>query len=62
MADGEVSGPKGAALWSCVMGRGLCVAARAHAALNRFGVLDVLGPDCLFHSVDEAVNRLARLQ
>jgi sulfate permease, SulP family len=36
--------------------------ARAHAALNRFGVLDVLGPDCLFHSVDEAVNRLARQQ
>jgi sulfate permease, SulP family len=33
--------------------------ARAHAALNRFGVLDALGPDRLFHSVDEAVNQLA---
>jgi MFS superfamily sulfate permease-like transporter len=33
---------------------------RAHAALNRFGVLHALGPDNLFHSVDEAVNRLAR--
>jgi sulfate permease, SulP family len=36
--------------------------ARARAALNRFGVLDLLGPDCLFHSVDEAVNRLTRQQ
>jgi SulP family sulfate permease len=35
---------------------------RAHAALNRFGVLHALGPDNLFHSVDEAVNRLARQQ
>jgi sulfate permease, SulP family len=34
--------------------------ARAHAALNRFGVLYALGPDNLFHSVEEAVNRLAR--
>jgi sulfate permease, SulP family len=33
--------------------------ARAQAALNRFGVLDALGPDRLFHSVDEAVNQLA---
>jgi SulP family sulfate permease len=33
---------------------------RAHAALNRFGVLYALGPDNLFHSVDEAVNRLTR--
>jgi sulfate permease, SulP family len=32
---------------------------RAHAALGRFGVLDALGPDRLFHSVDEAVNQLA---
>jgi len=31
-------------------------------ALNRFGVLHELGPDHLFHSVDEAVNRLARQQ
>jgi sulfate permease, SulP family len=36
--------------------------AKAHAALNRFGVLYILGPDNLFHSVDEAVNRLARQQ
>jgi hypothetical protein len=35
---------------------------RAHEALNRFGVLDALGPEGLFHSVDEAVNRLARQQ
>jgi MFS superfamily sulfate permease-like transporter len=35
---------------------------RAHAALNRFGVLYALGPDHVFHSVDEAVNRLARRQ
>lgn len=35
---------------------------KAHASLNRFGVLYVLGPDSLFHSVDEAVNRLARQQ
>ena len=35
---------------------------RAHEAFNRFGVLDALGPDRLFHSVDEAVNRLARQQ
>jgi SulP family sulfate permease len=33
---------------------------RAHAALNRFGVLCALGPDNLFHSVDEAVNQLTR--
>jgi sulfate permease, SulP family len=33
---------------------------RAHTALNRFGVLYALGPDNLFHSVDEAVNRLAQ--
>ena len=33
--------------------------AKAHTALNRFGVLHTLGPDNLFHSVDEAVNRLA---
>jgi MFS superfamily sulfate permease-like transporter len=33
---------------------------KAHAALNRFGVLYVLGSDKLFHSVDEAVNRPAR--
>jgi SulP family sulfate permease len=36
--------------------------ARAHAALNRFGVLYAIGPDNLFHSVDEAVHRLARQQ
>jgi sulfate permease, SulP family len=36
--------------------------ARAHAALNRFGVLQALGSDRLFHSVDEAVNRLVRQQ
>ena len=36
--------------------------ARAHAALSRFGVLDALGPDHLFHSVDEAVNQLAHQQ
>ena len=35
---------------------------RAHAALNRFGVLSALGPDHLFHSVDDAVNRLAPRQ
>jgi MFS superfamily sulfate permease-like transporter len=34
--------------------------ARAQAAFNRFGILDALGPDRLFHSVDEAVNRLVR--
>jgi sulfate permease, SulP family len=34
--------------------------ARAQEALNRFGVLDALGPQGLFHSVDEAVNQLAR--
>jgi sulfate permease, SulP family len=33
--------------------------ARAQEALNRFGVLDALGPQGLFHSVDEAVNQLA---
>ena len=36
--------------------------ARAQAALSRFGVLDALGPDRLFHSVDEAVNQLAPQQ
>jgi len=36
--------------------------ARAHAALDRFGVIHVLGPDRLFHSVDEAVNQLVRQQ
>jgi MFS superfamily sulfate permease-like transporter len=36
--------------------------ARAHAAFISFGILDALGPDRLFHSVDEAVNRLARQQ
>src|SRR6516162_2086565 len=35
---------------------------RAHMALNRFGVLHELGPDHLFHSVDEAVNQLTRQQ
>jgi MFS superfamily sulfate permease-like transporter len=35
---------------------------RAHLALTRFGVLYALGPDHLFHSVDEAVNRLVRQQ
>ena len=34
--------------------------ARAHAAFSRFDVLDALGPNRLFHSVDEAVNQLAR--
>jgi sulfate permease, SulP family len=34
--------------------------ARAQAAFDRFGILDALGPDRLFHSVDEAVNRLVR--
>jgi MFS superfamily sulfate permease-like transporter len=29
---------------------------RAHTALNRFGVLAELGPDYLFHSVEEAVK------
>jgi SulP family sulfate permease len=33
--------------------------ARANAALNRFGVLYALGPEYLFHSVDEAVNQLS---
>jgi MFS superfamily sulfate permease-like transporter len=36
--------------------------AKAHSALNRFGVLYVLGPDSLFHSVDEAAKRLAPQQ
>jgi MFS superfamily sulfate permease-like transporter len=36
--------------------------ARAHAALSRFGVLDALGLDRLFHSVDEAVNQLTQRQ
>ena len=34
--------------------------ARAHAAFSRFDVLDALGPNRLFHSVDVAVNQLAR--
>jgi len=34
--------------------------ARARAAFSRFDVLDALGPNRLFHSVDEAVNQLAR--
>ncbi|MFY9837667.1 MAG: SulP family inorganic anion transporter [Xanthobacteraceae bacterium] len=36
--------------------------ARAHAAFSRFGVLDALGANRLFHSVDEAVNQLAQQQ
>lgn len=32
---------------------------RAHTALNRFGILAELGPDHLFHSVDEAVRTLS---
>jgi SulP family sulfate permease len=36
--------------------------ARAHEAFNRFGILDELGPQGLFHSVDDAVNQLARQQ
>ena len=35
---------------------------RAHVALTRFGVISALGPDRLFHSVDAAVNQLARQQ
>jgi sulfate permease, SulP family len=34
--------------------------ARALEAFSRFGVLDALGPNRLFHSVDEAVNQLAK--
>ena len=30
--------------------------ARAQEAFARFGLLDLLGPDQLFHSVDEAVR------
>jgi sulfate permease, SulP family len=33
---------------------------RAEAALQRFGVMDVLGPGRLFHSVDQAIRTLAR--
>lgn len=33
--------------------------ARAQEAFARFGLLDLLGPDHLFHSVDEAVRSLA---
>ncbi len=46
-------------------GRGIALAVarlesvRAQEAFARFGILDILGPDHLFHSVDEAVRTLA---
>jgi hypothetical protein len=32
---------------------------RAQQALLRFGILDLLGKDRIFHSVDEAIRALA---
>ena len=33
---------------------------RAQEAFSRFGIIDLLGEDHLFHSVDEAITALAR--